>query len=159
PGAAPTRALIEVDHCDERLIRARFTLLGREDEVVAIVNDARFHAIKTKASEAASCALVQSRRPLALPPHVHRTVLPVPLAQFVETFRSAPEAGDGVCEGSISFQDWATACAMSFLAALADHAGDLDIDALIAGGRLADSSKPWIACLLSWLEAGKLAFP
>src|SRR5262249_30018240 len=73
--------------------------------------------------------------------------------------RSAPEAGDGVCEGSISFQDWATACAMSFLAALADHAGDLDIDALIAGGRLADSAKPWIACLLSWLEAGKLAFP
>src|SRR5262249_34586106 len=109
------------------------------------------------ASEAASCVLVQSRRPLALPSSGHADLLPVPLAQFVETFRSASEAGDDDA-GSILLQDWATACAMSLLAAFADSAGNLKIDHAIASRRLADSCKPWITRLLSWLEASKFAF-
>ncbi|SDR62468.1 Acyl transferase domain-containing protein [Rhizobiales bacterium GAS113] len=157
PGAPLKRAFIEVVRCDKRQICAHFTLLDPAGQVIAALRDVRFQPLKTKEDELTHCVFRQRRILLADSALAPGPILPVPLIQIAERFRSACASPKTNAEGSLLLEGWATTCAMSLAAALADSEGNLDLDGLAECGRLASSAKPWLACLFGWLEASKLA--
>jgi phthiocerol/phenolphthiocerol synthesis type-I polyketide synthase C len=160
PAIAPTCALIEVQHCDDRSISADFTLLDEHAQVVAVLRETRFRAVRAKrVSNLSACMLVQ-KSALATAPYNEAPILPVSVTQIVEWIQtaSAPAPSEDNSDGALLLEGWATAAAMSLVSALADSKGEIDLNALIDSAGLPESVRPWLSSLLSWLEARNLVF-
>jgi len=159
PHVAPTRAFIEFTSKTERSIVGNCYIYGPNDEIVATMRGVRSQAIPMRrASAVESVAFVE------LPRAIDGSIL----AQTgVGTTAKEIMAGAGTqgiligeqassTEPEMLIEGWATAAAYEIASGFADG-GHVDVDALIAGGRIPESMRNWLVNILIRLEAADLA--
>ena len=157
--AVPERCLIQILRKSERSIVANYYVYGANNEIIAVFRNAQCQAIPVKRVRAiGQIALVE------LPHLLDGTIsnasgLPVKASEILTTAgkrgfipNHAPEPG----EQTLLFEGWATAAAYEIASALSDGIV-VDIDSLVANGRLPEAMRPWLVNILIHLQAAALA--
>jgi len=158
-GGKPQSATIEVLEKNERTILANYYFFGPERELLAILRGVR-------------CQAVQVRRPIALdasafvelPELVDGGIIgaggPAVSAEAVignaRRLGLLVEASAPSSESELLIDGAATAIAYDLASALADDEDSIDVEALIAEGRLAKQLRPWLTQVLARLESAGL---
>ncbi len=159
PGAAITRAYIEVVKSDERTIIVNLTLVDAANITVAVMHKARFQAMNAFRTVERPIDYIGQKTVLAAEPLAVHEEPAITAEQLVAAARrtgrlahaEARPAGDYVL-----LEGWATAVGFGFAEVLADD-GTVRLDDLVTSGRLPARLKPWCARLLAGLEQSGLA--
>ena len=154
PGVTFTKARIDVLRRDERIIIANFLLTDDAGEIVVFIREARFQAIRTSRSADSIRQIVYQSSILASEPTAARNDKPLALAAFrrsIDAFTSADLADDFVL-----LEGWATAVALRTARELAT-ANFIDVEALVATGRLPAKARPWLEDMLVSLDRSELS--
>ena len=154
PGVTFTKARIDVLRRDERIIIANFLLTDDDGEIVVFMREARFQAIRTSRAADGARQMIHQTSVLASEPTAARNERSLSLA----TFRR--RIGDGgfsrtMSEYFILLEGWATAVALQTARDLAT-ANFIDIEALVASGRLPAKVRPWLDAVLISLDRSGL---
>ena len=160
PGVPIGGARIHLRRCDARAIIADFTLVAADGAVVATLSDARYQAFPTARDAALASHSIIRRTIPAAEPTAARHDKALPTAAFrdaAEASREAAETGELPAD-FLLLEGWATAVALHVARSLAT-AGRLNVEALIAGGRLPVAAEPWLLDCLDALEDSGLAEP
>ena len=159
PHVAPRRALVEVVSKSGRSIVCNLFFYSEDDEIVAVIYGIRSQAILTRrASVLDAVAFVE------LPQLIDGTIMAqtgseaaagdiVSVAKGLGAITSNSASSS---ESEMLIEGWATAAAYEIAAALADD-GTVDVDGLIANGRLPERLQTWLVNLLGKLVAADLA--
>lgn len=157
PGALCSQARIDVRRCDARAAVIDVTLASAAGEVVAMVRDARFRPFRGVRSKAAVDQIVQQIRVLALEPTAARRDPPLALDALRATIkRESPQSR--LKDEYVLLEGWATSLALVAMSALATD-GVVEIDDVIASGRISMGLRPWLARCLVALERSGLCRP
>ena len=159
PHVAPRRALVEVVSKSERSIVCNSFFYGEDDEIVAVIHGIRNQAISTRRA-----SVLEAVTFIELPQLIDGTIVEqtgceaaardiVSAAKSLGAMTSDSAASS---ESEMLIEGWATAAAYEIAAALADD-GTIDVDALIAAGRLPERLQTWLVNLLGKLVAADLA--
>ena len=157
-GSIPHSAIIEVLNKDERAILANYYFFGPNQELLAILRGVRWQAVQVRRA-----SVLEANAFVELPQLIDGSM----------SGASGPAAGaDAIVtharrhgllpqtpsrsEAELMVEGCATAAAYEIASALAD-AGAIDIDALIASGRLPLALRAWLRRLLVSLAAAGLA--
>ncbi len=151
PGATFTRARIDVLRRDERIIIANFLLTDAAGEVVVFMREARFQAIRTTRTADAVKQMIYQTAVLASEPTAARNDRPVALAAF----RADDAADTAMADDFVLLEGWATALALQTARDLAT-ANFIDVEALVATGRLPAKTRPWLENMLASLDRSGL---
>lgn len=155
PGVTFTKARIDVLRRDERIIIANFLLTDEAGDIVVFMRDARFQAIRTSRATDAVRQMIYQTTVLASEPTAARNDKPVSLA----TFRRGI-GGDtprrAMTDDFVLLEGWATALALQTARELAT-ANFIDVEALVASGRLPAKAKPWLKDVLVSLDRSGLS--
>ncbi len=153
PGVTFTKARIDVLRRDERIIIANFLLTDDAGEIVVFMREARFQAIRTSRSADSIRQMVYQSSILASEPTAARNDKPVSLAAFRRGISAvaAPEMADDF----VLLEGWATAVALRTARDLAT-ANFIDVEALVATGRLPAKARPWLEDMLVSLDRSGL---
>ena len=157
PGAAIAAVKIEVGRCNERSILADFTLVDAEGEVVALIRDGRFQALRTRHADELDAFAITQHAHLATEP----TAIPLERQPSIAAAVRGPIAPSlaaeeaAIAPGHMLLEGWATSVAYRLMAALA-KGGPLDAAGLRAAG-VPDALVPWATNLLVALEGSGLA--
>jgi len=158
PGVLPETANIEILVKTERSILANIYLHGPENELVAVLRGVRSQAIPVRRTAAIeSIALVEL--PQILDGAISGKVGVAANAQDILVEAQKMEPGTPAAAstaGTMLVEGWATAAAYEIASGLADGLV-LDIDLLVANGRLPEEMRPWLTKLLLNLQAAELA--
>ncbi|PWT82702.1 MAG: beta-ketoacyl synthase [Acidobacteria bacterium] len=160
PGTSPARAFIDIERCNERSIRAHFTLVDESNQVVAVLRETQFRAVRTKRTASLDASVFIQKSSLATSEyHGKAPYSGLSIDQIVRQIESdkSQQPGEERSDGTRLLEGWATTCAMSLINALANGEGQLDLEGLAGSGRLPTRLKPWLSSLLTWLETRGLA--
>ena len=158
PHVPPLRAVIEVVSASDRALVSNCYILGAQDEVVAVLRGVRGQAIATRRSNSLDAlAFVELPRlidgtisgRLGFPATAGDIVAAVSAMGLTQEPATANEA-------EVLMEGWAMAAAYEIASSLADR-GAVDIDGLLAAGRLAEHARPWLVNILVNLAAAGLA--
>ena len=151
PGATFTRARIDVLRRDERIIIANFLLTDAAGDIVVFMREARFQAIRTTRAADAVKQMIYQTAVLASEPTAARNDKPVALSAF-----RAPDESDAMmADDFVLLEGWATALALQTARDLAT-ANFIDVEALVATGRLPGKTRPWLENVLVSLDRSGL---
>ena len=158
PGALPEKAYIEILVKSERSVLANYYLYGANNELIALLRGVRCQAVPVRRT-----AALESIALLELPQLFDGTIsgktgvaaTARDLLAGVQELETALE-GASSSDSAMLVEGWATAAAYELATGLAD--GQIvDVDVLVAGGRLPEELQPWLTKLLLNLEAAELA--
>ncbi len=156
-GGVPQRATIEVVSRDERAIVINNYIFGAGDELIAILRGVRCQAVQLRRSAALEAnAFVELLR------RVDGTLqgvsgLAVPAEIIVGNARAlSAQPSQSLDEEEELIEGWATAAAYEIASGLV-AGSTIDVEVLVAEGRLPTALQPWLTNLLSYLEAAGLA--
>jgi|GEM_PF-1809687 len=153
PGATFTKARIDVLRRDERIIIANFLLTDEAGDIIVFMREARFQAIRTSRGTDAVRQTIYQTSVLATEPTAMRGDKMLALDDFR---RAAGDAVvDGMSEDFILLDGWATSLALQTARALAT-ANFIDVEALVASGRLPAKARPWLKDVLVSLDRSGL---
>jgi phthiocerol/phenolphthiocerol synthesis type-I polyketide synthase C len=158
PGVLPERAFIEIVVKSERSILANYFLYGPENDIVAVLRGVRCQAVPVRRT-----AALESIALMELPELFDGTIAGktgvaatardlLAKAQALETAREETSSN----QSTMLVEGWATAAAYEIASGLADGLV-VDVDLLVASGRLPEEMRPWLIKLLLNLEAAELA--
>ena len=153
PGMTFTKARIDVLRRDERIIIANFLLTDEAGEVIVFVREARFQAIRTSRSVDAVRQMIYQTSVLASEPTAARNDRAVSLAAFRQ--RIGKTGGRPMTDDFVLLEGWATAIALQTARDLAT-ANFIDVEALVASGRLPAKARPWLEDMLVSLDRSGL---
>ncbi len=157
PGTLPEKAYIEILVKSERSILANYFLYGPENEIVAVLRGVRCQAVPVRRA-----AALESIALMELPQLFDGTISgKTGVAATAHDVLARAQAMEAASEGSSNdstmlVEGWATAAAYEIASGLADGVV-VDVDLLIASGRLPEEMRPWLTKLLLNLEAAELA--
>ena len=160
PGVAPARAVIEVEQCKARSILANFYLLDDCGEVVALLRGARFQGVRNRATrDLVTQAYVQHTRPVAgILDTASQPVFSVAdVLDQVDMLALVKSSDASTPKDFILMEGWATAAAVALAQAVAGDNPSINVDTLIATGRLPNEARLWFLNLLYALETSGLA--
>lgn len=158
PGEVPERAFIEILKKSERAIIANYYIYGSDDEIIAVLQGVRCQAVAVRrAGSIDTIALVE--RPQLIDGTIAGNTGVAATARDV--VRKAepllrPSESASANEGPMLVEGWATAAAYEIASGLADDV-TIDVDMLIAGGRLPEEMRSWFLRILVNLEGAGLA--
>ena len=155
PGATFTKARIDVLRRDERIIIANFLLTDEDGDVIVFVREARFQAIRTSRGADSFRQTIYQTSVLASEPTAARNDTPVSLASF--RYGIGDGAAQTMTEDFVLLEGWATALALQTARDLAT-ANFIDVEALVASGRLPAKAKPWLEDVLVSLDRSGLCY-
>ncbi len=158
PGVSVTRAYIEIARSDERTIVAHFTLVDAEGRPVASLHGTRFQAMNAFRSSDRVIEFIAQKALLAAEPLAIQEEPSISAAQVVEAALSTgrlSQFGIAPSPDYILMEGWATATAFGLFEVLADN-GIVDLDGLVASGRVAENLQPWCVRLLAALDQSGL---
>ncbi|CAM9696036.1 unnamed protein product, partial [Phaeothamnion confervicola] len=159
PHAVPQRAIMEVLDKSEHSILITYYIFGSDDEIIAILRGVRLQAIPVKRPRSLeSTALVE------LPTLVDGTMsgetgVSATVQNIIAQAQSlglVPDETTGTDEGTLLIEGWATAVAYEIASGFAEK-NRVDVEMLIASGRLPDGLQTWLLNILFNLEAAELA--
>lgn len=159
PQVPPARALIEITSKNERSIVGNCYVYGPDGEVVAVMREVRCQAITMRrTSDVETVGFVEF--PRAIDGTIFaQTGVGVSAKEVLETATSAGIiAGEQVASSSepeMLVEGWATAAAYEIASGFAEG-GVVDVDALIADGRVPESMRNWLLNILGSLENAAL---
>ena len=151
PGATFTKARIDVQRRDERIIIANFLLTDEAGDVVVFMREARFQAIRTSRAGDPTKQMIYQTAVLAGEPTAARN----DKAVSPEAFRAADRADPGMSDEFMLLEGWATALALQTARSLAT-ANFIDVEALVETGRLPARTRPWLENMLVSLDRSGL---
>ena len=155
PGATFTRARIDVLRRDERIIIANFLLTDEAGDIVVFMREARFQAIRTSRSTDSVRQTIYQTTVLASEPTAARGDRMLTLADFREAVGEA--VVQDMSEDFVLLEGWATSLALRTARELAT-ANFIDVEALVASGRLPANVKPWLKDVLVSLDRSGLCY-
>jgi phthiocerol/phenolphthiocerol synthesis type-I polyketide synthase C len=156
---APQRALIEILSMSERSILANYHIYGSDDEPVAVLRGLRSQAVPFRRSPPIeTTGLVEVARLLDGTITGNTGVAATAGDIMAESRRLGLVPGAAVSphEATLLIEGWATAVAYEIASGLADGA-PVNVDRLVASGRLPEELGPWLANILENLGAAGLA--
>ena len=159
PRVAPAGALIEVISKSDRSILTNCYVFGAGREIVAILRGVRIQAVPVRRAVAVDAVAF-----VELPELIDGTILAQTGAgadakEIIAAANSlgiAPGDSESSSEPEMLMEGWATAAAYEIAQALA-HEGTIDVETLVAAGRIPESLRNWVANILIRLEAAGLA--
>ncbi len=154
PGRTFTTCRIDVLRHDDRIIVADFVLTNEAGEIILLIRDARFQAIRTTSAADAARKVIRQRTILAGEPTASRNDRSLTLAAFRKGVAAVPST-TGLSDDFVLLEGWATSLALRTARALAT-AGFIDVDAVIGAGRLPTSFRHWFGQILTALERSGL---
>ena len=155
PGVTFTKARIDVLRRDERIIIANFILTDEAGEIVVFMREARFQAIRTSRGAENVRVTVHQTSQLASEPTARRGERMLSLADFRRAIGGATAAG--MSDDFVLLDGWATSLALRTARDLAT-ANFIDVEALVASGRLPAKAKPWLKDVLVALDRSGLCY-
>ena len=159
PNVPPARAYIEFTSKTERSIVGNCYIYGPNDEIVAVMRGVRSQAITIRRTSA-----IEQVAFVELPRAIDGSILQqTGVATAAKDILGdanaigilADEQGAST-EPEMLIEGWATAAAYELASGFAEN-GHVDVDALIAAGRIPESMRNWLVNVLARLEAGDLA--
>ena len=150
PGVSPTRALIEITSKSERSIVANSHIFGADNEIVAVIRGIRTQAMSPKRTNA-----IEAMAFIEMPQPIDGTILAETgtNATAREIVEDAGALDIAVADPKSStdlemlIEGWATVTGYEIASALAIQ-GKIDIDALVATGRIPEALSKWVASIL-----------
>ena len=158
PGALPVRCYIEILVKSERSVLANYYLYGQDDDVVAVLRGVRCQAVPVRRAAALDAIALVELPQLFDGTIVGKTGVAATARDVLlkaQPIEAIPE-GAANDEGTLLVEGWATAAAYEIASGLADGF-IVDVDMLVASGRLPEEMRPWLTKLLINLEAAELA--
>lgn len=158
PNVPPVRALIELPIKNDRTIVANCRIYGPNDELVATLRGVRTQAITMRRTSALE-AVAFVEFPKAIDGSI---VGESGTGNRAEDFVAGAAAlgfaaqDHNASEPELLIEGWATAAAYEIASGLARR-NAIDVDALVASGRLPESMRNWLLSVLMRLEAAGLA--
>ncbi len=151
PGACLSCATIHVRRHDDSVILADFDLFDEEDALVATLRGARYQSVRVRSAATLEQfglvrTWIQATRELAPHPQI---------AAFDEGQGNEPTAGPQLPPGAFLIEAWATAASYDLAHRLAKN-GEVDIDRLVAQGRIPSDRRRWLESALAGLEQSGL---
>jgi len=159
PGRAIARAEIAIKASDDRKMIADFVLYDAENNVIAVLRDARFQVRPDDARPDLHQKWILTQASLPLLGEGPPVLADVAFGDILSGLRmSGPPDPDAPDNGSYSLllEGWATALTMRLAASVA-RSGSIDIGQLLAEGHIGPKAAPWLPRLMEGLEACQLA--
>ncbi|MCX8252471.1 MAG: type I polyketide synthase [Beijerinckiaceae bacterium] len=153
PGVTFTKARIDVLRRDERIIIANFILTDEAGDIVVFMREARFQAIRTSRGADTGRVTVYQTSQLASEPTARRGQPMLTLADFRRAVGAV--TATGMSDDFVLLDGWATSLALRTARELAT-ANFIDVEALVASGRLPAKAKPWLKDVLVALDRSGL---
>ncbi len=151
PGARLSRATIQVKRHDDRVILADFDLFDGEGNLAATLRGARYQSVRVRsAAKLEQFGLVRTWIP-STREHAPRARL----ADFRASRAREPRAAAQLPPAALLIEAWATVASYHLAHRLA-KGGDLDVNALVARGRLPPGRRRWLQSTLDGLEKSGL---
>jgi acyl transferase domain-containing protein/NADPH:quinone reductase-like Zn-dependent oxidoreductase/short-subunit dehydrogenase/acyl carrier protein len=159
PGGVPERAFIEILVKTERSMLANYYIYGAEDEIIAVLRGVRCQAIpvrRTPSLESVALVELPCLFDGTITGNTGVTATAKDILAEAQAFGLMPEEANPQDEGILLVEGWATAAAYEIASGLADGAV-VDVDMLVASGRLPEEMRPWLVRVLINLVAADLA--
>ena len=154
PGATFTKARIDVLRRDERIIIANFLLTDEQGEIIVFMREARFQAIRTSRANDTVKQMIYQTSVLASEPTAARNDKALTLSVFRRGMTGGAARGE-MSDDFVLLEGWATALALQTARDLAT-ANFIDVEALVATGRLPAKARPWLEDMLVSLDRSGL---
>lgn len=158
-GGAIKRAEISISASDDRKLIADFVLFDADDDVIAVLRDARFQVRPDDTRAPLHHQWIATQTPIS---HFGAAASPLASIAFDDiltgleaTSAIGPDAPDSNAD-SLLREGWAMSLAMQLATQLGDGDG-LSVERLIAEGRLAASAAPWVRRFMDGLISCGLA--
>jgi acyl transferase domain-containing protein/NADPH:quinone reductase-like Zn-dependent oxidoreductase/acyl carrier protein len=159
PQAVAVRAIDEIVSKNERSIVTNIHLYDRDDNVIAILRNVRSQAVNVRrASRVETFAVVETTEPLD-GELIGRTGVRANVGSLVACARDLGLVAKKKAtkpQGLLLLEAWAMAAAYEITSALAGRS-PLDLDVLVASGRLPEQLRNWLTNILMNLESAGLA--
>ena len=159
PGATFVKARIDVLRRDERIIIANFLLLDEANEIVVFMREARFQAIRTSRATDNVKQMIYQTSVLASEPTAARNDKALTLKAFRQASNGQGSGGISprgeMSDDFVLLEGWATSLALQTARDLAT-ANFIDVEALVATGRLPAKARPWLEDMLVALDRSGL---
>ena len=158
PGAVPERAFVEILKKSERAIIANYYVYGADDEIIAVLRGVRCQAIAIRRTGSLETMALVERPQLIDGTIADHTGVAVTARDIVRQAEPLlrPNKSASANEGPMLVEGWATAAAYEIASGLADDV-IIDVDMLIASGRLPEEMRLWFVRILVNLEGAGLA--
>ena len=159
PHVVPARAINEIVSKSERSIVANVYLYDGEGNIIAILRNVRSQAVNVRRANRVENFAVIERPELLDGELIGHTGVRADVANVVACAQDLgllAEKGSGKPEASLLLEAWAMAAAYEIASGLARE-NTLDLDVLIAAGRMPEELRGWLANLLLQLESAGLA--
>ena len=154
PDVTFTKARIDVLRRDERIIIANFLLTDDDGEIVVFMREARFQAIRTSRVVDGARQMIHQTLVLASEPTAARNERSLSMAAFRSRIGGLASSRP-MSEDVVLLEGWATAVALQTARDLAT-ANFIDVEALVASGRLPARVRPWLDAVLISLDRSGL---
>ena len=156
PGVTIAGARITLRRCDARAIVADLSVHDADGNVIALLSEARFQPFPTARPAALASHSVVERTVRASEPTASRGEPALPPSAIRTAAAPRLGAATDLPADFLLLEGWATAVALAAARGLA-QAGRLDVDLLLANGRLPAAAEPWLLDCLEALEGSGLA--
>ena len=137
--------------CDDRVILADFDLFDRDGRLAAILRGARYQATRLRGEDSLK-RLGLTRSWVAATRDIAGAA---PLDEVRAALAGAPRESLGLLSSAMLTEGWATASAYHFARGLAKD-GFVDVEALVAEGRLPEARRRWAEAVFAGLEQSGL---
>ena len=152
PGARLAGATIRVTRRDDRVILADFHLFDAEGALAATLTGARYQSVRVRSAP----DLEQFGLAPQWIPSTREHAPRARLAEASESLANEPDAGPQLPPAAFLVEAWAIAAAYHLARRLAKEGDNLDVDALLASGRLPPGRGRWLESTLAGLEKSGL---
>src|SRR5262249_43809435 len=156
--AVPARAFIELLKKSEQAIVANYYVYGADGEIIAMLRGVRCQAVPIRRTGSIEAIALVERPQLIDGTIAGNTGVPATARDIVRQAEPLLRPGEWASanEGSMLLEGWATSAAYEIVSGLADD-GAIDVDMLIATGRLPEEMRSWFVRILVNLEGAGLA--
>ena len=158
PGAVPARAFVEILHKSDRAIVANHYVYGSDGEIIAVLRGVRCQAVAVRHTGSIELIALVERLQLMDGTIAGNTGVAATARDIVRQAESLlrPSEWASANKGPMLVDGWATAAAYEIASGLADDVA-IDVDMLIASGRLREQMRSWFISILVNLEGAGLA--
>jgi phthiocerol/phenolphthiocerol synthesis type-I polyketide synthase C len=160
PNVVPAYSVIEVLDKSERSFFANLHVFSSDDTLIAVLRGIRCQAVVVKRVRPIESVAVVELPALIDGSIVGKTGVATSARDFLAAARSLHFVSEAVSseddEGSLLIEGWAMAAAYEIASGLADD-GRVDVDSLLANGRLPEELRSWFVNVVTQVEAAGLA--
>ena len=159
PHGVPQRAVMEILDKSERSIFVNYFVFASDDGLVAVLRGVRLQAVPVKRPRSIESIALVEVASLVDGVTAGDTGVSATAEDIISgavALGLVPDESATPHDGSLLIEGWATAAAYEIASGFADGM-QLDVDMLVASGRLPEELQTWLANILVHLEAAELA--